>query len=65
MVGYVCRLGLKFDYYSEGSKSWLVIRKNAEEHSESTFKHTNIKTQPKAKGIWEQSLELQNIFKTK
>lgn len=45
----LCRLGLKFGYYSEGSKSWLVIRKNAEEHSESTFKHTNLKTTTEGK----------------
>ena len=25
------------------STSWFVIRKNAEEHAESMFKHTNIK----------------------
>lgn len=37
----LCRLGPKF-YFPEGSKSWLVIRKNAEEHVESVFKHTNI-----------------------
>ena len=37
----LCRLGPKF-YFPEGSKSWVVIRKNAEEHVESIFKHTNI-----------------------
>ena len=37
----LCRLGPRF-YFPEGSKSWLVISKNAEEHVESIFKHTNI-----------------------
>ena len=43
------RLGSIFGYYPERSKSWLVIRKNAEERAESIFKHTNIKITTKGK----------------
>ena len=35
------RLGPKFGYYPEGSKSWLVIRKNTEKRAESIFPHTH------------------------
>ena len=34
------------------STSWFVIRKNAEEHAESMFKHTNIKITTEDKSHW-------------
>ena len=39
----LCRLVPKFGYYPEGSKSSLVIRKNAEERAKRVFKQANIR----------------------
>lgn len=36
------RVGSKYGYYQEEIKSWLVIRKTAEEHAEFICKHSNI-----------------------
>ena len=37
------RVGSKYGYYLEEIKSWLVIRKTAEEHVEFICKQSNIK----------------------
>ena len=45
----LCRLGPKFGYYPEGSRSWLINRKNTEEHAESIFRITNKKITTESK----------------
>ena len=49
MVDKLSRLGPEFGYSPEGSKFWLVVRKNAEERAEYIFTHANIKIPTEAK----------------
>ena len=39
----LCRLGPKFSYFLEGSKSWLIVKEKEVQRSQSVFKDTNIK----------------------
>ena len=39
----LCRLGPKFGYFPEGSKSWIIVRENEEERAEAIFDNTKIK----------------------
>ena len=39
----LCRLGPKLGYFSERSKSWLIVRKKVVQKAQSVFKDTNIK----------------------
>ena len=38
-----CRLGPKFGYFPEGSKSRLIVRENAKERAQTIFDNTKIK----------------------
>ena len=42
-MNLICRLGSKFGYRFKGSKSWLVIKKIAEEPTEFILNWTNVK----------------------
>ena len=39
----LCRLGPKFVYFPEGSKSWIIVRENAKERAQTIFDNTKIK----------------------
>ena len=39
----LCRLGPKFGYFPEGSKSWIIVRENAKERAQTIFDNTKIK----------------------
>ena len=39
----LCRLGPKFGYFPEASKSWIIVRENAKEHAQTIFDNTKIK----------------------
>ena len=39
----LCRLGPKFGYFPEGSKSWLIVKEKEVQKAQSVFKDTNIK----------------------
>ena len=39
----LCRLGPKFGYFLEGSKSWIIVRENAKERAQTIFDNTKIK----------------------
>ena len=39
----LCRLGPKFGYFPEGSKSWLIVKGKGVQKAQSVFKDTNIK----------------------
>ena len=39
----LCRLGPKFGYFPEGSKSWIIVRENAKERAQTMFHNTKIK----------------------
>ena len=39
----LCRLGPKFRYFPEGSKSWTIVRGNAKEQAQAIFDNTKIK----------------------
>ena len=39
----LCGLGPKFGYFPEGSKSWIVVRKNAKDRAQTIFDNTKIK----------------------
>ena len=39
----LCRLGPKFGYFPEGSKSWIIVRENAKEHAQTIFNKTKMK----------------------
>ena len=39
----LCRLGPKFVYFPEGSKSWIIVRENAKECAQTIFDNTEIK----------------------
>ena len=39
----LCRMGPKFGYFPEGSKSWIIFRENAKERAQTIFDNTKIK----------------------
>ena len=39
----LCRLGPKFGYFPEGSKSWITVRENAKERAQTIFDNKKIK----------------------
>ena len=39
----LCRLGPKFRYFPEGSKSWIIVRENTKERAQTIFDDTKIK----------------------
>ena len=39
----LCRLGSKFGYFPEVSKSWLIVKEKVVQKAQSVFKYTNIK----------------------
>ena len=39
----LCRLGPKFGYFPEGSKSWIIVRENARKRAQTIFDNTKIK----------------------
>ena len=39
----LCRLGPKFRYFPEGSKSWIIVRENAKGRAQTIFDNTKIK----------------------
>ena len=39
----LCRLGPKFDNFSEGSKSWLIVKEKEVQKAQSVFKNKNMK----------------------
>ena len=39
----LCRLGPKFGYFPEGSKSWIIGRENAKERAQTIFDNMKIK----------------------
>ena len=39
----LCRLGPKFGYFPEGSKSWIIVRENAKERAQTIFDNTKLK----------------------
>ena len=40
---YLCRLGTKFGYFPEGSKSWIIVRENVKESAQTIFDNTKTK----------------------
>ena len=55
----LCRLGPKFGYFPEGSKSWIIVRENAKERAQTIFDNTEIKIKLTVRDIWELLLVLQ------
>ena len=39
----LCRLGPKFGYFPEGSKSWAIVTENAKERAQTIFDNMKIK----------------------
>ena len=65
----LCRLGPKLGYFSERSKSWLIVKKKVVQKAQSVFKDTNIKITMRVSDILVQLLgrkhSSKNMFKKK
>ena len=45
----LCKLGPKFGYFPEATKSWLIIKPNVSHKAHNTFRSTNIQITAKGK----------------
>ena len=61
----LCRLGTKFGYFPEGSKSWLTVKEKEVQKVQSVFKDTNIKNYYRGSATSWCSYWVRNINKQK